>query len=216
MVPDRADDAFAIGFAYTGVSNRVRGFDDNFGEPVLRDDEAMLGGLLYGSRSSPAGRCNRTSVYLPAPGRTTWLASRGRNGPGGAPQYQFLTKDECTIHRIQILRTRRSRAPMKASVRGRHARAWRRRRLPSGRHCRCSSARAANCSSAPTSTRRRKACSRRLPTSPSPSRRGAARRRRDLARLDRRQRLLALLGQHGSSSASSTSRSATASSASSG
>jgi porin len=42
MIPGRPDDAFAIGFAYTGISNQVRAYDVDLGEPVARNYEALL------------------------------------------------------------------------------------------------------------------------------------------------------------------------------
>jgi porin len=42
MIPGRPDDAFAIGFAYTGISDQVRGFDVGFREPIDPDYEALL------------------------------------------------------------------------------------------------------------------------------------------------------------------------------
>jgi len=42
MIPGRPDDAFAIGFAYTGISDQVHGFDVDLGEPIDRDYEALL------------------------------------------------------------------------------------------------------------------------------------------------------------------------------
>ena len=49
MVPHRGDDALGIGFAYTGVSNRVRGFDSDLGLSVRQNYEAVLEDLLHGS-----------------------------------------------------------------------------------------------------------------------------------------------------------------------
>jgi porin len=42
MIPRRPDDALAIGFAYTGVSHQVHGFDLDSGLPVARTYEALL------------------------------------------------------------------------------------------------------------------------------------------------------------------------------
>jgi porin len=42
MIPRRPDDSFAIGVAYTGISNRVHGFDIDSGLPVARNYEALL------------------------------------------------------------------------------------------------------------------------------------------------------------------------------
>jgi porin len=42
MIRARPDDSFAIGFAYTGISDRVTGFDIDSGLPVARNYEALL------------------------------------------------------------------------------------------------------------------------------------------------------------------------------
>jgi porin len=42
MIRSRPDDSFAIGFAYTGISNQVTGFDIDSGLPVARNYEALL------------------------------------------------------------------------------------------------------------------------------------------------------------------------------
>lgn len=42
MIPGRPDDAFAIGFAYVGISDTVHAFDIDSGLPVARDYEAGL------------------------------------------------------------------------------------------------------------------------------------------------------------------------------
>ena len=42
MIKSRPDDSFAIGFAYTGISNQVTGFDIDSGLPVARNYEALL------------------------------------------------------------------------------------------------------------------------------------------------------------------------------
>jgi porin len=42
MIPGRPDDGLAIGFAYTGISDSVHGFDVDFGEPVARNYEALV------------------------------------------------------------------------------------------------------------------------------------------------------------------------------
>jgi porin len=42
MIRRRPDDAFAIGFAYTGISDQVHGFDIDSGAPVARNYEALL------------------------------------------------------------------------------------------------------------------------------------------------------------------------------
>ncbi|MGH6824401.1 carbohydrate porin [Methyloceanibacter sp.] len=42
MIQKRPDDSFAIGVAYTGISNQVHGFDIDSGSPVARNYEALL------------------------------------------------------------------------------------------------------------------------------------------------------------------------------
>jgi porin len=42
MIPRRPDDSLAVGFAYTGISNAVHGFDLDSGLPVARTHEALL------------------------------------------------------------------------------------------------------------------------------------------------------------------------------
>ena len=42
MIPRRPDDSFAIGLAYTGISDQVHGFDVDSGLPVARNYEALL------------------------------------------------------------------------------------------------------------------------------------------------------------------------------
>lgn len=42
MFPRRPDDALAIGFAYTNISDQVTAFDVDFGEPAPRDYEALI------------------------------------------------------------------------------------------------------------------------------------------------------------------------------
>ena len=42
MIRARPDDSFAIGFAYTGISDQVKAFDIDSGSPVGRNYEALL------------------------------------------------------------------------------------------------------------------------------------------------------------------------------
>jgi porin len=42
MIPHRADDSLGIGFSYTGVSDRMHGFDIDSGLPVAQNYEAVL------------------------------------------------------------------------------------------------------------------------------------------------------------------------------
>ena len=94
MIPGRADDAFAVGFAYTNISNRVSASDVDFGEPVARNYEALIE-VCYTYQINPGWSVQpELPVYLPA--RRQRRRCRGRNGRGGTYQHQLLTKDECT------------------------------------------------------------------------------------------------------------------------
>lgn len=42
MIPGRPNDALAVGFAYTGISDEVSAFDVDSGEPVARDYESLV------------------------------------------------------------------------------------------------------------------------------------------------------------------------------
>ncbi len=42
MIPRRPDDAFAIGYAYTGISSSASGSDEDAGLPVIRSYESVL------------------------------------------------------------------------------------------------------------------------------------------------------------------------------
>jgi porin len=42
MIPHRPNDALGVGFLYTGISNRVHGFDLDSGLPVARNFEALF------------------------------------------------------------------------------------------------------------------------------------------------------------------------------
>jgi porin len=42
MFRNRPNDALAVGFAYTGISDQVHAFDIDFGEPVARNYEALI------------------------------------------------------------------------------------------------------------------------------------------------------------------------------
>ena len=69
MIPGRPDDAFAIGFAYTGISDDAGAFDVDFGSghrPELRGPDRDL---LYLPDQCGLERPARLPVYLPAGGQ---------------------------------------------------------------------------------------------------------------------------------------------------
>ena len=67
MVPDRGDDAIGIGFAYTGISNRVRGFDSDSGLSVLQNYEAVLE-VCYTAQLKPGWTLQPDFQYFWQPG----------------------------------------------------------------------------------------------------------------------------------------------------
>ena len=67
MIPHRADDALAVGFAYTGVSNRVRGFDSDSGLSALRNYEAVLE-ICYTAQIKPGWTLQPDFQYFFQPG----------------------------------------------------------------------------------------------------------------------------------------------------
>ena len=67
MIPHRADDALAVGFAYTGVSNRVRGFDSDSGVPVFGNYEAVLE-ICYTAQIKPGWTLQPDFQYFFQPG----------------------------------------------------------------------------------------------------------------------------------------------------
>ena len=67
MVPDRGDDAIGIGFAYTGIANRVRGFDSDSGLSVLQNYEAVLE-VCYTAQLKPGWTLQPDFQYFWQPG----------------------------------------------------------------------------------------------------------------------------------------------------
>jgi hypothetical protein len=67
MIPRRPDDALAIGFAYTGVSNQVHGFDLDSGFPVARTYEALLE-ICYTTQLKPGWTLQPDFQYFWQPG----------------------------------------------------------------------------------------------------------------------------------------------------
>ena len=67
MIPHRADDFLGIGFAYTGVSDRVHGFDIDSGLPVARTSEAVLE-ICYTAQVKPGWTLQPDFQYFWQPG----------------------------------------------------------------------------------------------------------------------------------------------------
>ena len=67
MVPHRTDDAIGIGFAYTGISDRVRGFDSDSGLSVLHNHEALLE-ICYTAQLKPGWTLQPDFQYFWQPG----------------------------------------------------------------------------------------------------------------------------------------------------
>jgi len=67
MIPGRPADSFAIGFAYTGISDRVNGFDVDFGEPVARNYEALIE-ICYTYEIKPGWSLQPDFQYIWQPG----------------------------------------------------------------------------------------------------------------------------------------------------
>jgi porin len=67
MIPQRADDSLGIGFAYTGVSDRVHGFDIDSGLPVARTSEAVLE-ICYTAQLKPGWTLQPDFQYFWQPG----------------------------------------------------------------------------------------------------------------------------------------------------
>ena len=67
MIPGRADDAFAVGFAYTNISNRVSASDVDFGEPVARNYEALIE-VCYTYQINPGWSVQPNFQYIFQPG----------------------------------------------------------------------------------------------------------------------------------------------------
>ena len=68
MIQSRPDDAFAIGFAYTGISEHGdSAFDVDFGEPVARNYEALLE-ICYTYQINPGWTIQPDFQYIFQPG----------------------------------------------------------------------------------------------------------------------------------------------------
>ena len=67
MIPGRPADTFAIGFAYTGISNQVSGFDVDFGEPIARNYEALIE-ICYTYEIKPGWSLQPDFQYIFQPG----------------------------------------------------------------------------------------------------------------------------------------------------
>ena len=67
MIPGRADDALAVGFAYTNISNRVSAADVDFGEPVARNYEALIE-VCYTYQINPGWSVQPNFQYIFQPG----------------------------------------------------------------------------------------------------------------------------------------------------
>jgi porin len=67
MIPGRPDDAFAIGFAYTNISDDVSAFDVDFGEPVARNYEALIE-ICYTYQINPGWSVQPNFQYIFQPG----------------------------------------------------------------------------------------------------------------------------------------------------
>ena len=67
MIPGRPDDAFAVGFAYTGISDQVHAFDVDFGEPVARNYEALIE-ICYTYQINPGWSVQPNFQYIFQPG----------------------------------------------------------------------------------------------------------------------------------------------------
>ncbi|MGH6791562.1 MAG: carbohydrate porin [Methyloceanibacter sp.] len=67
MIPGRPDDAFAVGFAYTGISDQVNAFDVDFDEPVARNYEALIE-ICYTYQIKPGWSVQPNFQYIFQPG----------------------------------------------------------------------------------------------------------------------------------------------------
>ena len=67
MIPQRADDSLGIGFAYTGVSDQVHGFDIDSGLPAARTSEAVLE-ICYTAQLKPGWTLQPDFQYFWQPG----------------------------------------------------------------------------------------------------------------------------------------------------
>ena len=67
MIKSRPNDAFAIGFAYTNISDQVSAFDVDFGEPVARSYEALIE-ICYTFQINPGLSIQPDFQYIFQPG----------------------------------------------------------------------------------------------------------------------------------------------------
>ena len=67
IIPYRPDDSFAIGFAYTEISDQVHGFDLDSGLPVARTYEALLE-ICYTLQLKPGWKLQPDFQYISQPG----------------------------------------------------------------------------------------------------------------------------------------------------
>jgi porin len=67
MFRGRPDDGLAIGFAYTGISDRVHAFDVDLGEPVARNYEALIE-ICYTYQIKPGWTLQPDFQYIFQPG----------------------------------------------------------------------------------------------------------------------------------------------------
>lgn len=67
MIPGRPDDTFAVGFAYTNISDQVSAFDVDFGEPVARNYEALIE-VCYTYQINPGWSVQPNFQYIFQPG----------------------------------------------------------------------------------------------------------------------------------------------------
>jgi porin len=67
MIPRRPDDTFAIGFAYANISDDVSAFDVDFGEPVVRNYEALIE-ICYTYQINPGWSLQPNFQYIFQPG----------------------------------------------------------------------------------------------------------------------------------------------------
>jgi porin len=67
MIPGRPDDGFAVGFAYTNISDDVSAFDVDFGEPVARNYEALIE-VCYTYQVNPGWSVQPNFQYIWQPG----------------------------------------------------------------------------------------------------------------------------------------------------
>ena len=67
MIPGRPDDALAIGFAYTSISDQVSAFDLDSGEPVARNHESLIE-VTYTYQINAGWAAQPTFQYIFQPG----------------------------------------------------------------------------------------------------------------------------------------------------